>query len=345
MKVLKIIGLVLISIIVILFIALPTELTIEEEIIINQDVSIVFNEVNTLKNWEKWSPWQKIDSEIKNTYQGPDSGVGATNFYSSNHSDVGVGKMTIINSKENEFVSLALYIEGMSDDNNPTLVNSFIFQKMNDNFSKVIWTTYDTVGMFSFYRLILPIMKTTLKEMYIKGLEDLKYVAESYSEPIVDVEIGEEISEKFTLITLRDTSSVDVSQIRKNMANKFIKLVEFVKENNIDSKSLPFTFKHKFDVENNQAIYEYGLPVFAEFNQAILNNDFNLIEIGGIHTVSATHTGSIRTINQAHNGIVKYLELRNYELDGSAYQYHLTNPDEVDDWSMVTKVIYPVKKK
>ncbi len=349
MKVLKIIGLILISIIVILFIALPTSFNIEEEIVINQNVEIIFNEVNNLKNWQKWSPWQKLDTEIKNTYSGAESGVGSINNFSSANSEIGIGKIEILESNENNFIKIGLYFDGISSLNNnnnkPNLINTIEFQRMNDNFIKVKWKANDTIGLFSFYRLFLPIMEITMEDIITKGLSSLKEVSEEYSEPIVDVEIGEEISEKFTLITLKDTTITDVNKIKKNMGYKFIKLVEFVKENNIDSKSLPFTIKHKFDVDNNQAIYEYGLPVFDEFDKAILNDEFNLIEIGGNYSVSATHTGSIKTINQAHNGIVKYLEYRNYELEGFAYQYHLTNPDIVDEWSMVTKIVYPVKKK
>ena len=32
---------------------------------------MVYDQVNTLKNWENWSPWHKIDKGMKLTYSGP----------------------------------------------------------------------------------------------------------------------------------------------------------------------------------------------------------------------------------------------------------------------------------
>lgn len=343
MKFVKILALLIVSIIIILLIALPNELKVNKEIVIKQDISVVFEHINNLKKWEQWSPWQMLDPKVINTYSGPESGVGAVNSYSSENSDVGVGKMKILESIENSKVELGIYMEGMSDDNNPTLTTTLTLVKMGDNHTKVIWNTIDSVSTFSFYRIMLPIMNMTLEEMFKEGLEELKFVCEEYQEKIVDVEIGEEISKKYKLISIRDTSEVNQDIITKNMSTAFIKMVEYLKENKIRSESLPFTFKHKFDPEANIAIYEYALPIDTNINAASISPEFNVIEVGGKYTVSATHTGPIRTINQAHNGIKKYLELRKFEIDGSPYQLHLSNPDKVGEWDMKSQVVYPVK--
>lgn len=343
MKLVKIFGLLVLSVIIILLIALPTEINVNKEIVIKQDISIVFEHINNLKNWEQWSPWQKLDPKVVNSYSGAESGVGAVNSYSSENSDVGIGKMKILQSIENSKVELGIFMEGMSDENNPTLTTTLSLVKMGDNHTKVTWNTIDSVGTFSFYRIMLPIMNMTLDEMFKSGLEDLKLICENFKEKIVDVELGEEISKKYKLISIRDTTIIDQDIITKNMTAAFVKMVEYLKSNKIKSESLPFTFKHKFDPESNQAIYEYGLPIDTNINAASISSDFNVIEIGGKFTVSATHTGPIRTINQAHNGITKYMELRKYESDGSPYQLYLTSPDKVGEWDMQSQVVYPVK--
>ena len=122
MKLVKIFGLLVLSVIIILLIALPTEINVNKEIVIKQDISIVFEHINNLKNWEQWSPWQKLDPNVVNSYSGAESGVGAVNSYSSENSDVGIGKMKILQSIENSKVELGIFMEGMSDENNPPSV-------------------------------------------------------------------------------------------------------------------------------------------------------------------------------------------------------------------------------
>ena len=45
----------------------------------NVKAKVIFDQVNDLKMWEKWSPWVEGDSTIKVTYQGPGKGIGALN--------------------------------------------------------------------------------------------------------------------------------------------------------------------------------------------------------------------------------------------------------------------------
>lgn len=67
----------------------------------------VFEQVNNLKKWDAWSPWAKLDSDMKITFEGPESGVGAVHSWAGN-SKVGEGKMTITESKANEQVVMRL---------------------------------------------------------------------------------------------------------------------------------------------------------------------------------------------------------------------------------------------
>jgi uncharacterized protein YndB with AHSA1/START domain len=66
-----------------------------------------FQQVNDFHNWEKWSPWAKLDPAMKQTYEGSASGVGAIYTWSGND-EVGEGKMKILESKPNERVVIAL---------------------------------------------------------------------------------------------------------------------------------------------------------------------------------------------------------------------------------------------
>jgi len=68
---------------------------------------LVFAQVNELKKWEAWSPWQKKDPQAKNSYAGPAAGTGASMSWAGNN-EVGEGRMTIVESRPAELVRFKL---------------------------------------------------------------------------------------------------------------------------------------------------------------------------------------------------------------------------------------------
>jgi len=49
---------------------LPSRLKIERSLLIKARPEVVFREVNTLRNWERWSPWHQLDPAMKLVYGG-----------------------------------------------------------------------------------------------------------------------------------------------------------------------------------------------------------------------------------------------------------------------------------
>jgi Polyketide cyclase / dehydrase and lipid transport len=69
--------------------------------------SAVFPHVNDFHNWGAWSPWEKLDPQMKKTYDGSPAGVGAMTSWSGNNK-VGEGRMTIEESRPSELVRIKL---------------------------------------------------------------------------------------------------------------------------------------------------------------------------------------------------------------------------------------------
>lgn len=72
----------------------------------------VFNQINTIKNWNNWSYWNTLDPEMKTTYNDIPSGVGASDSWKSEKKDVGNGSMIIKTSTPNDYVAFDLNFEG-----------------------------------------------------------------------------------------------------------------------------------------------------------------------------------------------------------------------------------------
>src|SRR5438128_1422292 len=85
----------------------PAQYTVSRSTSISAAPGDIFPLVNDFHNWDGWSPWAKIDPAMKVTYEGPPAGNGAIYSWKGN-SQVGEGRMNIIDSKLNNFVRINL---------------------------------------------------------------------------------------------------------------------------------------------------------------------------------------------------------------------------------------------
>ncbi len=69
--------------------------------------SEIFAQVNDFHLWEVWSPWAKIDPNMKQSYEGAASGVGAIHTWSGNNK-AGEGRLTITETRPHDLIRLKL---------------------------------------------------------------------------------------------------------------------------------------------------------------------------------------------------------------------------------------------
>jgi hypothetical protein len=98
---------VLIVIFVIVVATRPSDFRVSRSVTISAPPSAAFEQVNDLQKWKAWSPWEKMDPNMKQTYEGPQSGIGASSSWVGNN-QVGEGRMTITESRPNELVRFKL---------------------------------------------------------------------------------------------------------------------------------------------------------------------------------------------------------------------------------------------
>ena len=85
----------------------PADFRVERSLAIAATSLALFEQVNDHHKFNTWNPFLKMDPNVKNTYSGPDSGVGAMCSWDGN-SDIGAGSSTIIESKPGELVRLRM---------------------------------------------------------------------------------------------------------------------------------------------------------------------------------------------------------------------------------------------
>lgn len=88
----------------------PAVNTVTRSATIAAPAAKIFPHINNLKKWKAWSPWAKLDPNAKSTFEGPEAGTGAAMGWHGN-SEVGKGRMTIVESKANEHIKIKLDFE------------------------------------------------------------------------------------------------------------------------------------------------------------------------------------------------------------------------------------------
>ncbi len=85
----------------------PADFRISRKAVIPAPPAAVFAQINDFHKWQAWSPWAKLDPNAKNSFEGPESGVGSKFSWSGNN-EVGEGSMKITSSKPGESVVMDL---------------------------------------------------------------------------------------------------------------------------------------------------------------------------------------------------------------------------------------------
>ena len=117
----------------------PADFRVERSARLSASPEALFENVNNHHKFVVWNPFLKLDPNVKNTYSGPEAGVGAVCSWDGNK-DIGAGSSTIIESKPNELVRCRMDwkrpMEGVA-------FVDFTFKPVGDK-TTVTWAMYGT---------------------------------------------------------------------------------------------------------------------------------------------------------------------------------------------------------
>lgn len=85
----------------------PDTYRIQRSLTINAPPEQIFPLINDFRKWVAWSPYEKLDPQLKRTYGGAESGKGAQYAWEGND-QVGIGSMEILESNEPSKVLIKL---------------------------------------------------------------------------------------------------------------------------------------------------------------------------------------------------------------------------------------------
>lgn len=168
-------GVILAGIAVVLAIAAtkPDNVHIERSLTINATPEQICAHVNNYRNWTAWSPWEKMDPNMKRTYSGPESGKGAKYAWVGND-QVGEGDMEIIGSDPSKIEINLHFVKPFEGTNKATFT-----MVPEGNATKVTWAMDGENPFMCKVMQVFMNMDEMCGKDFEKGLTSLKTVAEN----------------------------------------------------------------------------------------------------------------------------------------------------------------------
>ena len=311
---------------------LPSATVIDKSVVIKAPANYVFEELNDLKNWPRWSYWNSIDPEMKTTFSEPSLGAGAHYTWDGPHT--GKGKLTITASEPDRSLacSVAFSESGAG-------ITTHTLEPGKDGVTLVSNFTYEHgMNVISRWMGLIFISGEVSKAMDYEGAK-LKELAEA--KPRFSVSISEVEVPATHYIGLSHTMSTqDPAAIAAQMSKMYGELMGALAKTKTAMTGPPFCLYPRFDDTSMDFIA--ALPVGAD---AKLPAKYKMMQTTGGPAVKAIHLGDYKALESTHNQLNQFITWRKLEINGAPWEVYITDPEvEKDTAKWVTEVYYPVRK-
>jgi len=151
----------------------PGSFRVQRTVTIEAPPEKIFPFINDYHNWPSWSPYEKLDPDIKRTYSGPPSGTGAVCEWDGN-SRAGRGRMEITESIPSSKVTIRLDFSRPMEGHN---VAEFTLRPTG-NSTDVTWAMSGPMPYVAKLMTVFFSMDKMVGKEFETGLGNLKAVAE-----------------------------------------------------------------------------------------------------------------------------------------------------------------------
>ena len=152
----------------------PATYHIERTANVGASPAVVFAVVGDLHKFDEWSPWSKMDPQMKKTFEGPETGVGSKYSWVGND-EVGTGSMTVTAVVPNESITMALEFKEPME--NTATVNLKLMPKGET--TDITWGMDGNNGFMGKMFSMFMDMDKMVGDDFDKGLASLKTVSEN----------------------------------------------------------------------------------------------------------------------------------------------------------------------
>ncbi|WP_034044254.1 SRPBCC family protein [Wocania ichthyoenteri] len=315
----------------------PNEFEVTRTRTIKAPVSIIYDNVVDLKNWEAWSSWVEADPDMKITLSEQTKGVNGS--YSWEDKD-GVGTMKITETVPNTSIKQEMQFAEF-----PSSDVSWKFIPNDDGSTEAKWSISgkNLPFVFKMFSILMGGMEKQIGPHYERSLEKLdSIVIASMKKYSVTVNGLTNHSGGYYLY---NTTSCKISDLENKMTEMLPKIIEYALKNNINMAGSPFVAYHKWDEENNAVMFSYCVPT----TEKIITTDSNILtgQLQPFKAIKTTLNGDYNNLKEAWETATKHIKENNFEEVHNlpALEVYLTDPTSKPnpaDW--ITEIYIPIKE-
>ncbi len=298
----------------------PNEFSFSRSKVIKAPISVVFNQVDDLKNWPRFSPWIEKDLDASLTFGNTTKGINAN--YAWKGIVIGEGSMKTSSVENNKSITQHItFVKPFKAESNI----KWHFENTNEG-TKVTWNMN---GKQDFKAKLYSVFAGSFEENTVPFFDRGLFKLDS----IIDKDM-----KKFSITNngivqhgggyyLYNTTSCKIGELASKMQEMLPKVSNYAMSNNIKMAGSPFVLYHKWDTNNDAVIFSCCVPtterVITEPNSSILT--------GQLHPFKAAKTslkGNYKNLKQAWDSTMNYISENNLSIVeyGPMLEVYNTNP-------------------
>lgn len=330
MKVLKFIGLTLLTLIVLYVIIAAVsskDVVVEVNRTTEHDPQTVYSAVNDFNQYGEWNAWFKMDPNVKYEVSGTGKNIGDKWSWESQMREVGTGHMVHESAEPGKGMINEMYFEEMD----AYAKDVWMFEPTDNGGTKITWRA-EMEAPFMMRPFFSSMMQSGLSPMFEQSLDSLEaHLSSAEWEGFAEEQSGPwsyvYISEEIPVNQIGETYGKDINAIYTYLAKK-----------SVEPAGPPMAIYHswgettKMDVAVPVSDLSFKLPTTMMRG-----------ELAAGKAATFLHVGSYEESEAAHYKMDEYLQLKGHEFKGPVVEVYYNNPEEVAPEDLETKIIYFVQ--
>lgn len=318
---------VFISIILIIWLiipyTLPETLNIRHSSGINAPARVVFVQLNDLRNWELWSPWNIREMPLP-IYRNGGFGTGGTAEWVNGNSSTPAQRFTIVKSDPHQLIEIAM------DFRDKGFVLSAIQVQQHEERTMLTWNSgLKSEGWKSIFLWL------DTKRQVRKAAVNLREMAELWhSQGIQVVEQG--VISAFPFVSIR--RQIPWEELSESMGKMYEQLISQSGETSYNIIGHAYAVYHSMGEE--RVDIECGFPIekVTDNRGIILSGTFPESDC-----IITEYVGNYDNLQKGHDAVQQWISERGFTLSGPPMEIFVTSAtSEADPSAWVTRICYPV---
>lgn len=331
MRILRFTGIVFLVFLAVVFtlpLLMKSTAETSHSITINAPAQIVFRQVNSFQNWQKWSPFETGDPEMISVYEGPAQGVGNKHSWKSDVMDD--GSMINLQSEPYRFIQNLLDMNG-----NGKAYDEWTFTETADGV-QVTWTLKMSELKYPFHRYFGFFIESLMRPMQEKGLTKLKEISEAIPPSVLIT-----LEERPEILAVAIYDSATINQIEQLSKDLYKELKQSMRSGRVNEAGPAFAVYYNW-TEDTPIRMRACFPVAEEVRES---GRMNLYRLSGGKVLKAEWKGSYEGLGKVHLDMDAYMADFGMKLRGAGvWEEYIVGPEDnpnPSEW--ITHVFYPVE--